>query len=95
MNGADNLMIKNTLIDLNNHLFEQMERLNDDSLTDDQMSKEIARSKAMTDIGDKIIQNANVILKAKIAYGDVDSSSKKDRSQILLGNENEIHKTTK
>lgn len=32
--------MKNTLTDLNNALFELLERLNDDDLTDDQMQKE-------------------------------------------------------
>jgi len=88
-------MTKNTLSDLNNHLFEEMERLNDDSLTEDQLNKEISRSKAMTNVGDKIIQNANTILKAKIAYDDVDSIDSSKRAQILLGNDtDEIHEGT-
>ena len=29
--------MKNTLLDLNNYLFEQIERLHDDDLTDDQL----------------------------------------------------------
>lgn len=39
--------MKNKLVDLNNHLFEQLERLNDDELTDADLEKEIKRSKAM------------------------------------------------
>lgn len=71
MNGA-----RNTLYDLNNHLFEQLERLNDDELTDEQLEKEIKRTDAMTDIATQIISNAHVVLKAtelKMEYsrGDV------------------------
>ena len=33
--------MKNTLADLNNHLFEQMERLNDDDLNNEELDKEI------------------------------------------------------
>ena len=64
--------MKNTLIDLNNHLFEQIERLNDDELSDEQLTKEIQRSKAMTDVAGKTIDNASLVLqseKLKIEYG--------------------------
>lgn len=56
--------IKNTLLDLNNHLFEQMERLNDDELSDEELDKEIKRANAMTDVAQQIISNANIVLKA-------------------------------
>lgn len=56
--------MKNTLADLNNHLFEQMERLNDDDLTDEQLEKEIKRADAMKDIATQIISNAQIVLKA-------------------------------
>lgn len=56
--------VKNTLLDLNNHLFEQMERLNDDDLTEEELSKEIKRADAMKGIAQEIIQNATLVLKA-------------------------------
>ena len=37
--------MKNTLSDLNNYLFEQLERLNDDSITTEQLDREL-RNKA-------------------------------------------------
>lgn len=58
-------MTRNTLSDLNNHLFEQLERLNDEELTEDQLEKEIKRSNAMTDVAQNIIGNATLILKAE------------------------------
>ena len=58
-NGGE---MKNKLTDLNNHLFEQLERLNDEDLTDEQMGKEIERSKAITSIANSIINNAKVVL---------------------------------
>ena len=39
--------MKNTLSDLNNYLFESIERLNDDSLSDEELEKEIKRSEAV------------------------------------------------
>ena len=56
--------MRNTLVDLNNHLFEQLERLNDEELTDEELEKEIKRTDAMKDIATQIIANANIVLKA-------------------------------
>lgn len=56
--------MKNKLTDLNNHLFEQLERLNDDELSDEGLQKEISRAKAMTDIANSIISNAKTTLDA-------------------------------
>lgn len=65
--------MKNTLIDLNNHLFEQMERLNDEELNDEDLDKEIKRAKAMTDVSSRIIENAALGLSAeklRVEYGN-------------------------
>lgn len=56
--------MRNTLVDLNNHLFEQLERLNDEELTDEELEKEIKRTDAMKDIATQIIANASIVLKA-------------------------------
>ena len=56
--------MRNTLVDLNNHLFEQLERLNDEELTDEQLEKEMKRTDAIKDIATRIIANANIVLKA-------------------------------
>ena len=64
--------MKNKLADLNDHLFCQIERLNDDSLTDEDLNKEIARASSISDIASNIIKNAAVILKAnelRLEYG--------------------------
>lgn len=58
-------MARNKLIDLNNHLFEQLERLNDDELTAEQLTHEISRTKSMTNISKQIISNGNLLLRAK------------------------------
>lgn len=57
-------MARNKLSDLNDHLFEQLERLNDEDLTEEQISKEVKRSSAMTKIASHIIKNAKVTIDA-------------------------------
>ena len=57
--------MKNTLSDLNNYLFEQMQRLQDDSLSDEELEKEIKRSNAVQSVAKTIIENGELALKAK------------------------------
>ena len=56
--------MKNTLGDLNNYLFEALERINDDGLTPEQFETELRRSKAVTGLAEAIIQNGELTLKA-------------------------------
>ena len=58
-------MVRNTLGDLNNHLFMQLERLNDEDIKGEKLSEEIERSKAVANIAKEIILNAKVVLEAK------------------------------
>lgn len=59
--------MKNDLGALNNYLFEQIERLNDDETleNEDNFDKEIERSKAITGVAKTIIDNAKLLLEAK------------------------------
>ncbi|MBR6608810.1 MAG: hypothetical protein IKK99_01180 [Oscillospiraceae bacterium] len=57
--------MKNTLADLNNYLFEALERLNDDSLTAEQLETEIKRAKTVTDVGGKIIETGTLMFNVK------------------------------
>lgn len=57
--------MKNTLTDLNNYLFAQMERLNDEEMNGEELAKEISRAKAITAISNQIIQNGALALKAE------------------------------
>lgn len=55
-------MTRNTLMDLNNALFEQLERLNSDDVD---LEKEVTRTKAMESVSRNIIDNARVVLEAQ------------------------------
>lgn len=57
--------MKNTLTDLNNYLFEAIERLNDDSLTDEGLEREIKRTDSVQKIAKTIIDNGTLALQAK------------------------------
>lgn len=78
--------MKNKLSDLNNHLFEQLERLNDEKLSGDELKGEIERAKAMTGIATQIVNGTKVTVDAMrmMHHGDVPNNMQK-----LLGVENE------
>lgn len=56
--------MKNKLTDLNDHLFAQLERLADESLSPVQVDTEAKRGKAVVAVADQIIKNASLQLQA-------------------------------
>lgn len=65
--------MRNTLGDLNNHLFAQLERLSDEDVKGEQLKEEMARAKAVTGLASQIIANGTLVLKARtlqLEYGD-------------------------
>lgn len=57
--------MNNTLGNLNDVLFEQLKRLNDDKLKGEALKEEMGRSKAIGDIATRVISNGNLVLQAK------------------------------
>lgn len=57
--------MRNTLSDLNLHLFAQLERLSDEELTGGGLQEEILRARSIASISEQIINNGNLVLKAK------------------------------
>lgn len=81
--------MKNKLVDLNNHLFEQMERLNDDELTDDQLEKEVKRARAMEGLAANIIDNAKLTLESQKFIQDYGYSAPSPKLPEMLEQRNE------
>ena len=63
-------MPKNKLTDLNNHLFEQLERLNDEDLSEEQLARETKRADAMSKLATQIVNNAKTQVDAAKIYLD-------------------------
>lgn len=62
--------MKNTLTDLNNHLFQQLERVNAEGIKPDKLRREIARSKAVAGLANQVVANGKLVLEAREAYKD-------------------------
>ncbi len=56
--------MKNRLLDLNNHLFSQLERLADEGMTSEQIEQEVKRADAIVAVSEQIIRNSDLTLKA-------------------------------
>lgn len=80
-------MPRNTLGDLNNHLFAQLERLNDEEITGEKLEDEIIRSKAVIGVSKQIIANANVVLKAKSIELEYGKNNEKEMPKMIEGGE--------
>lgn len=75
--------MKNTLVDLNNHLFAELERLADEELQGEKLSEEIERAKAIREIASQVINNANTALRAQEFKANVLGRSKVEVPQML------------
>ncbi len=56
--------MKNKLVDLNDTLFMQLERLNDENLNGEAIELEVRRSEAIVQVADRIVENARLQLAA-------------------------------
>lgn len=64
----------NTMTDLNAHLFAQLERLDVEQLSPEQIKAEAERADAIVKVSDQIIANASLQLKAAKMFAEHGSS---------------------
>jgi hypothetical protein len=73
--------MKNKPVDLHNHLFEQLERLNDDDLKGEDFERESRRAQAMCSVAAQIISNRNSLANA---IRILDSYPDADKKLLML-----------
>lgn len=56
--------MKNKLVDLNDHLFAELERLSDEDLKGDALKEEIGRAREIGRVAGCIIENGTLLLNA-------------------------------
>lgn len=62
--------MRNTLGDLNTHLFAQLERLSEEDLKGEKLLEEINRAKSVTSVASKIISNGALVLEGRKLLDD-------------------------
>lgn len=75
------------LLDLNQKLFDRIEALEDDSLTDEQLEKEIRKAETVTKIAGAIMENANLALKAQQQFDEYGTGRTVDIPLLGISNE--------
>lgn len=83
--------MNNNLNSLNDYLFEQLERLNDDETLEkeENFEKEIKRTKALTEVAKTIIDNANTIINATKIANEIGLPNAKEVLKLSDGKKND------
>ena len=75
--------MKNKLVDLNNHLFAQVERLGDEDLAGPKLTAEIHRAKAMSRVAREVVNNARLAFEVHQSTIDAPPSSRSSVPEML------------
>ena len=82
--------MKNKLTDLNNYLFEQLERINDDSLNEEDLNKEIKKAETITTIAETIIKNGELQFKAAMKAAEYGVVNQEQMIFLLTGDKTNV-----
>ena len=78
--------MKNSMLDLHNHLMAQIETLGDEDLRGEELQEAIQRSQAMTKVAGTMIANAAVVLKAEQMRREAQIDPDEPLPPMLTGN---------
>lgn len=79
--------MNNKISDLNNILFEQMERINDDSLTEEELNIAIKKADAINSIAKTVVDNARNVIQAQKMLAECDGYRKVDMTFLGVSDE--------
>lgn len=76
-----------SLADLNQKLFDRIEALEDDNLSDEQLEREIRKAETVTQLAGAIMENANLALKAQKQFDEYGTGRTVDIPLLGISNE--------
>jgi hypothetical protein len=71
--------VKNKITDLRNHMFAALERLSDETLSEEDLKKEITRSQAISEVGKVIVESA----KTEIMFAKLTGKGRENSAAFL------------
>ena len=78
----------NSLADLNVILFNQIQKIQNDDATDEELEKEIKKSEAITKLSSQVLSSANIALQAQKQFDEYGTGRTVDIPLLGISNDN-------
>ena len=78
----------NSLADLNAILFDQIQKIQNDDATDEDLEKEIKKSEAITKLSSQVLSSANIALQAQKQFDEYGTGRTVDIPLLGISNDN-------
>jgi hypothetical protein len=78
----------NSLADLNAILFDQIQKIQNDGQTDEELEKEIKKSEAITKLSSQVLSSANIALQAQKQFDEYGTGRTVDIPLLGVSNQN-------
>lgn len=78
----------NSLADLNAILFDQIQKIQNDDATDEELEKEIKKSEAITKLSSQVLSSANIALQAQKQFDEYGTGRTVDIPLLGISNDN-------
>lgn len=78
----------NSLADLNAILFNQIQKIQNEDATDEELEKEIKKSEAITKLSSQVLSSANIALQAQKQFDEYGTGRTVDIPLLGISNDN-------
>lgn len=78
----------NSLVDLNAILFNQIQKIQNEDATDEELEREIKKSEAITKLSSQVLSSANIALQAQKQFDEYGTGRTVDIPLLGISNDN-------